>query len=46
MNAFEFKWSPKAKEKFSRSFLQAYPGTTAQLIHSGNFEKIIFSKEQ
>jgi predicted AAA+ superfamily ATPase len=41
MAAFEFKWSEKHSPKFSRSFLQAYPGTDTQAINRGNFESFI-----
>ena len=36
--AYEFKWSPKAKLKFPKSFKDAYPDSTYELIHSENFE--------
>jgi uncharacterized protein len=32
MNAYEFKWNPKAKVKIPSSFLQAYPGTVTHVI--------------
>lgn len=44
MTAFEIKWNEKAKAKFSKSFLQAYPNVQTQIIHSGNFEELILSK--
>jgi len=36
-HAFEFKWNPKAKSKFSKTFLEAYKPKTALTIHQENF---------
>lgn len=35
--AFEFKWNPKSKSKFSKSFLEAYQPSLTQTIHKENF---------
>ncbi len=35
--AFEFKWSPKAKAKFSASFINAYKPVETKVIHSQNY---------
>ncbi|HRO41633.1 MAG TPA: DUF4143 domain-containing protein [Flavipsychrobacter sp.] len=44
MNAFKFKWSEKARAKFSKSFLQAYPDTQTWVINEKNYEEIILSQ--
>ncbi len=38
---YEFKWSKKAKSKFPKTFIAAYPKAKMQLITSANFEKFI-----
>ena len=38
LHAFEFKWNPKAKARFPKTFLEAYPDTTTQVISRDNFE--------
>lgn len=35
--AYEFKWNPSAKSKFSRSFTEAYHPETTKIIHRDNF---------
>jgi hypothetical protein len=37
MWAYEFKWSAKAKPNFSKTFTQAYPAHTLQLINRQNY---------
>ncbi len=37
MWAYEMKWSPKAKAAFSKTFTQAYPEHTLQVIHRENY---------
>jgi len=37
MTAFEFKWSPKARHKFSSTFLSAYPDTDTKVITPENY---------
>lgn len=39
--AFEFKWSPKAKARLSKSFSSAYPNHSFEVINSGNFESFL-----
>jgi uncharacterized protein len=39
--AYEFKWSSKAKVRFPKSFLEAYPGTETQIITPDNFEEFV-----
>ncbi len=39
--AFEFKWNKKAKEKFPKTFLSAYPQAETALIHPGNFRSFV-----
>lgn len=40
ISAFEFKWNPKAKTKFSKSFLDAYQAK-AHVIHRENFREFL-----
>ena len=37
MKAYEFKWSAGARVKFSKSFLNAYPGTETTVITPDNY---------
>ncbi len=39
--AWEFKWNPKAKARFSRTFMQAYPDCTTEVITPDNFESFL-----
>ncbi len=39
--AFEFKWNAAKKVRFSKSFLNAYPGSSTQVIHQGNFHDFL-----
>lgn len=41
LHAFEFKWNPKAKANFSKTFSDAYPGSEFRVIHRDNFEEFI-----
>lgn len=37
LQAFEFKWNPKAKTRFPTSFQEAYPGTSMAVISPENY---------
>jgi uncharacterized protein len=37
VHAFEFKWNPKSKSKFPKSFIETYQPTLTQTIHKENF---------
>jgi len=41
ISAFEFKWSPLAKFYYPKSFLEAYPNSTFQVVHRENCEDFI-----
>jgi len=41
--AFKFKWNKKAKARFSKSFLDAYPDNETQIITPGNYFDFIYS---
>lgn len=41
IRAYEFKWSPSAKWKQPKSFVNAYPETSIELIHSENFRPFV-----
>jgi len=45
IHAFEFKWNPTSKAKPSKSFLDAYPNNTFQVIHPDNFEHFLLDYE-
>lgn len=40
-NAFEFKWNPTKNVKFSKTFLNAYPETTTEVITPKTFEGFV-----
>jgi len=42
LHAYEFKWNPAKKGRFSKTFLNAYPDSTATLITRENYEDFIF----
>jgi predicted AAA+ superfamily ATPase len=42
LHTFEFKWNPKKKARFPKSFLTAYPNSETELINSGNYESFIW----
>ncbi|MBI9066367.1 MAG: ATP-binding protein [Salinivirgaceae bacterium] len=39
--AFEFKWNPRRKVKFPKSFIEGYPGTETKVISQENFTEFI-----
>lgn len=39
--AFEFKWNAKAKPKFPKTFINAYPKAATKLITKGNYEDFL-----
>ena len=41
LNAYEFKWNRKAKEKFPKTFTRAYPHSRIRLITPENFEQFL-----
>ncbi|GAB3166800.1 ATP-binding protein [Telluribacter humicola] len=41
LHAYEFKWNPQAKARFSRTFTDAYPDATTQVISRDNFEEFL-----
>lgn len=41
IHAFEFKWNPKAKARFSKSFTNAYNPTSTSVIHRENYLSFI-----
>ena len=41
IHAFEFKWNPKSKVKFSKTFLKAYPEHKLSSIHRDNYEEFL-----
>jgi uncharacterized protein len=41
MHAYEFKWNPNSRARIPKSFLNAYPGSEAQVIDRGNFTGFI-----
>lgn len=43
LHAFEFKWSPAAKYKTPKTFLNNYPDASFQVIHKDNFEDFLLN---
>lgn len=41
LSAFEFKWNPKTKGRFSKTFTNAYPETSTKIITPENFESFL-----
>jgi predicted AAA+ superfamily ATPase len=41
MNAYEFKWNPKAKVKIPAAFLNGYPGTSTHVITPENMDEFL-----
>jgi hypothetical protein len=43
MSAYELKWNPRAKSKFSKTFLKAYDAKT-KIINKDNFRDFVILK--
>lgn len=41
LSAYEFKWNKKARAKFPKTFIRAYPDSETHLITQGNFENFL-----
>lgn len=41
--AYEFKWNPKSKVKFSSAFIEAYQPKSKIVIHPNNFEEFVMN---
>ncbi len=41
-HAYEFKWNPKKKAKFSKSFINGYPDSDTEVISTENFDSFVF----
>jgi hypothetical protein len=41
--AFEIKWNPKAKAKFPKTFINAYPNALTKVITPKNFDRFLLS---
>ena len=41
LQAFEFKWSPRGKQKPPSGFLTAYPGSTYKVINRENYQEFL-----
>ena len=39
--AYEFKWSPDAKTRFSDSFVKSYVPAETKIIHRSNFQEFL-----
>ncbi|MCX6259043.1 MAG: ATP-binding protein [Bacteroidia bacterium] len=39
--AYEFKWNPKSKYRFSKSFTNAYPDNETKIVSQNNFEEFV-----
>ena len=43
LHAYEFKWNPAKKGRFSKTFLKAYPETTTMVVTPDNYEEFIMT---
>jgi len=41
LHAYEFKWNPKAKYHFSKTFLRAYPNNETNIVHRDNIDQFL-----
>jgi len=41
LSAYEFKWNKKARAKFPKTFIRAYPDSETHLVTQGNFESFL-----
>jgi len=41
LNAYEFKWNPKAKARMPKTFLNAYPNSNQEIISQQNFDSFL-----
>jgi uncharacterized protein len=41
IHAYEFKWNPQKANRFPKTFLEAYPGSSSSFVHPGDFEKFV-----
>jgi len=46
LTAWEFKWNPKAKAKFSKTFTRAYPDCVTAVVTPDNFESFLMPESQ
>lgn len=43
--AYEFKWNPEAKTRFSETFLKNYEPAEAKVIHKNNFQEFLVNPQ-
>ncbi len=43
-HAYELKWNPRAKVRFSKTFTNAYPEHTTQVVHRDNFDEFLLAE--
>lgn len=41
LHAYEFKWNPKAKTRFPKTFIEAYPHASTEVITLDNFSDFV-----
>jgi uncharacterized protein len=41
IHAYEFKWNPQKANRFPKTFLEAYPGSSSSFVHADNFEHFV-----
>ena len=44
IKAFELKWNPKKKIRFSKTFTTAYPNNKTYIVHPENYEDFLIKK--
>ncbi|RUA23860.1 MAG: ATPase [Bacteroidetes bacterium] len=42
--AYEFKWNPRVKVKFPKSFINSYPDSETKVISQDNYEEFVMAK--
>src|SRR5690606_30190441 len=46
MNAFEFKWNPKAKVQYPKLFLKNYENAQFTVVDQQNFDSILLDRDR
>jgi uncharacterized protein len=46
LSAFELKWNPNTRVKFSATFTNAYPDTVFNVVHPANFHEFLIDEKQ
>jgi uncharacterized protein len=41
LRSYEFKWNLQKANRFPKTFLEAYPGSSSSFVNPGDFEKFV-----